>query len=210
MNNCRYQNVYIYSTASERIVNTLEFSPHNSPILQISSTDRLRMSANDMTDALKNPHPDVPFVTIGDDTITDLSQLATIFKNKFQKPSAPELVQAPVKAAENKQPSALVQPILTYPMKHNYQTRPTLPANLSQSHNSPLLPRVVTPVVRSVSPPRVPTRAHHLSPRNLSQDNFLYIVIFQSVNSIRYQSVEQQHKTGKFCGTSSHGQGNGI
>jgi hypothetical protein len=44
-------------------------------------------------------------------------------KNKFHKPSALELIQAPVKAAENKQPSALVQPILTSPMKYNYQTR---------------------------------------------------------------------------------------
>jgi hypothetical protein len=50
-------------------------------------------------------------------------QLATIFKNNFQKPLAPELVQAPGKAAEIKKPAALVQPILTSPMKHNYQTR---------------------------------------------------------------------------------------
>jgi hypothetical protein len=104
---------------------------------QISSTDILLVAANDRTGALKNPHPDVPFATIGDDIISALSQLATIFKNNFQKPSAPELIQAPVKAAENKQPSALVQPILTSPMTHNYQTRsqqvsPTLPANVSQ------------------------------------------------------------------------------
>jgi hypothetical protein len=41
------------------------------------------MATKDMTDALKHPHPDVPFATIGDDTITALSQLATIFKNKL-------------------------------------------------------------------------------------------------------------------------------
>jgi hypothetical protein len=62
------------------------------------------MAANEMTGALKDPHLDVHFETIGDDTITELSQLASFFKNKFQKTSAPELVQAPVKAAENKQP----------------------------------------------------------------------------------------------------------
>jgi hypothetical protein len=50
-------------------------------------------------------------------------KLAAIFKNKFQKPLAPELIQAPLKAAENKQPAALVQTILTSPIKHNYQTR---------------------------------------------------------------------------------------
>jgi hypothetical protein len=89
----------------------------------ISSMDRLLMAANDRTNALKHPYPDVPLTSIGDDKTTSLSQLASIFKNKFQNPSAPELVQAPVKAADNKQPSALAEPILTSPMKHNYQTR---------------------------------------------------------------------------------------
>jgi hypothetical protein len=65
------------------------------------------MAANDMDDALKHPHPEVPFSQVGKNTITALAQLATIFKNKFQKPSAPELIQAPLKAAENKQPAAL-------------------------------------------------------------------------------------------------------
>jgi hypothetical protein len=123
MHHYRCQNVYISSKTSKRIVDTLEFFAHNSPMPQISSTDRLLMAANDMTDALKNPHPDVPFAKIGDETITALSQLTTILKNKFQKPSAPELVQAPVKAAENKHPSVLAQPILTSLMKNNYQTR---------------------------------------------------------------------------------------
>jgi hypothetical protein len=35
MHHYRCQNVYISSTASERIVDTLEFSPHNSPMPQI-------------------------------------------------------------------------------------------------------------------------------------------------------------------------------
>jgi hypothetical protein len=144
----------------------------------ISSMDRILMAADDMTDALKHAHPDVPFATIGDDTITALPQLSAIFKNKFQKTSAPELLQAPVKAAENKQPSALDQPILTYPMKHNYQTRsqkasPTNPANVIQSQNSPLLLRVVAPSVRSEAPPKVLARVQNLSPINLSQDDFL-------------------------------------
>jgi hypothetical protein len=69
------------------------------------------MTENDMSDALKHPHPDVPFTTIGDDKIKAISQLATIFKDKFQKPSAPELLQSPIRAAENKQPLAPTQPI---------------------------------------------------------------------------------------------------
>jgi hypothetical protein len=73
MHHYRFQNVYITSTFRERIVDTLEFFPHNSPMLQISSTDRLFVAANDMTETLKHPHPDLPFATVGDDTIIALS-----------------------------------------------------------------------------------------------------------------------------------------
>jgi hypothetical protein len=103
MQHYRCQNVYIASTASRRIVDTLEFFPHNSPMPKISSMDRLILAVNDMADALIHPHPYVLFAIVVDDTITAWSQLATIFKNKSQKPLAPELVQAPGKAAENKQ-----------------------------------------------------------------------------------------------------------
>jgi hypothetical protein len=78
------QNVYITATASERIVETLDFFARNSPMSQISSTDRLLMVANDMTDALKHPHPEVPFATIGYDTSTALTTLAAILKNKLK------------------------------------------------------------------------------------------------------------------------------
>jgi hypothetical protein len=47
------------------------------------------------------------------------------------------------------------------------------PTNLIESQNSPKLPRVVTPAARSAAPPRVPVRARNLSPRNLSQGDFL-------------------------------------
>jgi hypothetical protein len=81
--------VYITATASKCIVDTLDFVPHNSPMPQSSSTDRLIMGAHNMTDALKHLHPEVQFATIGDDTITALAALADIFRNKFQKPVAP-------------------------------------------------------------------------------------------------------------------------
>jgi hypothetical protein len=44
----RCQNVYISATASERIVDTLEFFPRHYQMPQLSSTDRLLMAANDM------------------------------------------------------------------------------------------------------------------------------------------------------------------
>jgi hypothetical protein len=52
MHHYRCQNVYISATASERIVDTIEFFPHNFPMPQLSSTYRLIMAANDMSNAL--------------------------------------------------------------------------------------------------------------------------------------------------------------
>jgi hypothetical protein len=57
MHHYRCQSVYISATASERIVGTLEFFPHNYQMPQLSSTDRLLIDAKDITDALQNPHP---------------------------------------------------------------------------------------------------------------------------------------------------------
>jgi hypothetical protein len=172
MHHYRFQNVYISSTASERIVDTLEFFPHNSPMPQLSSTYRLIMVANDMSNTLKNPHPEVPFAQVGDDTIAALTKLAEILKNKFQKVQAPGLSNAPAKAAENKRPAALSQPILTSTRQHQYQKRSQTTINTGDTTTTPLLPRVVTPMTGRAAPPRVPTRSQNLSPRNLSQDDF--------------------------------------
>jgi hypothetical protein len=54
MHHYRCQNVYIAATVSQRIVDTLEFFPHNYQMSQLPSTDRLLMAAKDMTDTLQN------------------------------------------------------------------------------------------------------------------------------------------------------------
>jgi hypothetical protein len=68
--------------ASERIADTLTLFPHNYQMPQLSSTYRLLMATKDMADALQNPHPAVPFASVGDDTIAALTDLAAIFKLK--------------------------------------------------------------------------------------------------------------------------------
>jgi hypothetical protein len=75
------------------------------------------MAANDMSNALKDLHPEVPFAQVGDDTIEALAKLAEIFKNKFQKVQTPRLSNAPAKTAENKIPADLSHPILTSPLQ---------------------------------------------------------------------------------------------
>jgi hypothetical protein len=140
MHHYRCQFFYISATASKRIVDTLDFFPHDSPIPQLSSTDRLLMAAKDMPNALKHPHPEFKFAHFGDDTITALTHLAEIFKNKFQKPKSPELTHDPLKAAENKRPAALTQPVLTSRMQHKYQTRSQKLIHKKTTSNTPLLP----------------------------------------------------------------------
>jgi hypothetical protein len=43
------------------------------------------MAAKDMTEAFQNPHPDIPFTSVRDDTIKALAALAAIFKLKLQQ-----------------------------------------------------------------------------------------------------------------------------
>jgi hypothetical protein len=80
-------------------------------------------------------------------------------------------MQATLKATENKQPAALAHPILTPPMPHKYQKRSQMPISVNPSRNTPLLTRVVTPMMGHEASPRVPARAQNLSPRNLSEDD---------------------------------------
>jgi hypothetical protein len=172
MHHYRCQNVYILTTASERIVDTLEFFPHNYQMSQLSSTGRLLMAAKDMTDAFQNPHPNVPFASVGDDTIKALADLAAIFKLKLQQ--APSLATPASPATLVQHPSLipLSTQILNSPMPDRRQTRSQTTIHNQDIPDVPLPPRVVTPRTLRHSPLRVPTDSRRLSPCNLSQDDF--------------------------------------
>jgi hypothetical protein len=168
MHHYRCQNVYISTTASDRIVDTLEFFPHNYQMPQLSSTNRLLMSAKDMTDAFQNPHPDVPFACVGDDTTEALSDLASIFKLKLQHAPSPETQASPAKVITR--PILIPSPtqILNSPIPSRQQTRSQTTIHTPDIPDVPLPPRVVTPWSLRASPPRVPNSPQRLSPRNLS------------------------------------------
>jgi hypothetical protein len=172
MHHYRCQNIYISATASERIMDTLKFFPHNYQMPRLSSTDRLIMAANDMTDALQNPHPEAPFTQVGDYTISALTALAEIFKLKLQKVQTPALPAAPPKVALRPCLAESSHQMLASPMPLPRQMRSQTTIYARDITKAPLLPRVVTPVTRTSSPPRVPTRSQNISPRNLSQDAF--------------------------------------
>jgi hypothetical protein len=172
MHHYRCQNVYISTTASERIADTLEIFPHNYQMPQLSSTDRLLMAAKDMTDAFQNPHPEVPFASVGDDTIKALTDLAAIFKLKLQQAQSLATPASPAKVVQ--QPSIIPLPnqISNSPTPDRRQTRSQTTIHTPDIPDRPLPPRIVTPRTLRHSPPRVPTGSQHLSPRNLSQDDF--------------------------------------
>jgi hypothetical protein len=157
MHHCRCQHVYISSTASERIVETLEFFPHNYKIPQLSSTGRLIIAANDMTDAFQNPHPEVPFAQVGDDTISALAKLAAIFKLKLRQTPPPTLPAARPKVTQRPCLAESSNPILASPMHLPRQTRSQTTIHTQDIANAPLPLKVVTPRTLNPSPPRVPT-----------------------------------------------------
>jgi hypothetical protein len=109
MHHYRCQNVYISTSASDRIVDTLEFFPHNYQMPQLLSTNRLLMAAKDMMDALQNPHPEAPFASVGDDTIKAPTDLAAIFKLKLQQAPSP-VTQA--------SPATIIQHQTSFPSQH--------------------------------------------------------------------------------------------
>jgi hypothetical protein len=153
-------------------VDTLELFPHNYQMPQLSSTDRLLMAAKDMPDALQNPHPEVPFASVGDDTIDALADLAAIFKLKLQQAPSLATPASPAKVVPRSSLIPSSTQILNSPMPNRRQTRSQTTIHTQNIPNVPLPPRVVTPWTLRHSPPRVPTGSRRLSPRNLSQDDF--------------------------------------
>jgi hypothetical protein len=194
MHHYRCQNVYISTTASERIVETLEFFPHNYQLPQLSSTDRLLMAAKDLTDALQNPHPAVPFASVGDDTIAALTDLAAIFKLKLQQAPSPATQASPPKVVAR--PSLFPPPnqILNSPMPVRRQTRSHTTIHTQDTPNVPLPPRVVAPLILRQSTPRVPTGSQRLPPRNLSQDDFCGMDSARMAISLGNNHWSQRHQ----------------
>jgi hypothetical protein len=194
MHHYQCQNVYISAKASERIVDTLEFFPHNYQMPQLSSTNRLLVAAKDMMDSLQNTHPEVPFASVGDDTILALAELAAILKLKLhQNPShnhhnvPPPVFQRLCLAESSDQ-------TMNSPMPVSRQMRSQMKIHTQYIPNVPLPLRVVTPQTLRPSPPRVPTHSRRLSPCNLSQDNFCGMNTANMAMSLGHNHWYRQHQ----------------
>jgi hypothetical protein len=194
MHHYRCQNIYITTTTSDRIVDTLEFFPHNYQMPQFSSTDRLLMAAKDMTDAFRNPHPDVPFTNVGDVTITALADLAAIFKLELQQAPSHATQASPPKVVQRPSNIPLSTQLLNSPMSDRRQTRSQKTIHTQYLPTGPLPPRVVTPRTLCHSSPRVPTSSRRLSPRNLSQNDFCGMDIAHMAIALGSNHWSQRHQ----------------
>jgi hypothetical protein len=157
------------------------------------STDRLLVAAKDMTDALQNPHLEVPFASVGDDTIAALTDLAAIFKLKIQQTLSPATEAAPAKIFQRPSLAPSSAQIRNSPMPIRRQTRSQTTVHTQDIPNVPLPPRVVTPRTLCQSPTRVPTGSQRLTPRNLSRDDFCGMDSAHMAISIGHNHWSQQH-----------------
>jgi hypothetical protein len=127
------QNVYISTTASDRIVDTLELFPHNYQMPQLSSTDRLLMGAKDMKDTFQNPHPKAHFASVGDDNVKALADLAAIFKLKLQQ--APSHVTQASPATLIQRPNLIPLPTPNLYLTHAQQAANEITGDNSHSRH---------------------------------------------------------------------------
>jgi hypothetical protein len=90
----RCYTVYITNTRSSRIVETVDFFPHQFKIPFPSSSDLATQAAAEITHALLNPQPSGPFCQVSDEQAIALRKLATIFeaskRNKVSKKLTPQ------------------------------------------------------------------------------------------------------------------------
>jgi hypothetical protein len=194
MHHYRCQNIYISTTASDRIMDTLELFPHNYQMPQLSSTDRLLMAAKDMTDAFRNLHPEIPFASVRDDTIQALTDLAAIIKLKLHQAPPPATQAGPAKGVPRSSPIPSSTQILNSPTTYRRQTRSQTTIHTQTIPNWSLPPRVVTPQTLRPSPPRVPTGSQRLSPRNLSQDDVCRMDSARIEISLGNNHLSQRHQ----------------
>jgi hypothetical protein len=152
------------------------------------------MAAKDMTDALQNPNPEVPFTRIGDDIVSALAELAAIFKLKLRQNPLPTLPAAHPRVTQRPCLDESSNPRLASPMPLMRQTRAHATIHTQDLTNSPLPPRVVTPRKLGPSPPRVPTCSHRLSPRNLSRNDFIGMDTAHKAIALGDKHWSQQHQ----------------
>jgi hypothetical protein len=143
----------------------------------------------------QNPHPDVPFASVGDDTIEAVTELAAIFKLKLGQPPSPATQASRAKVVPRSSLIPSSTQILNAPIPNRRQTRSQTTIHTHDIPNVPLPLRVFTPWTLRQSPPRVPTGSQGLSPQNLSQDDFFRMDSAHMAIALGNNYWSQRHHT---------------
>jgi hypothetical protein len=156
------------------------------------------MAAKYMTDALQNPDLEVPFASVGDDTISALAELAAKFKLKLHQTPSPTPQAVPPPVFQRPCLAESSDQIMNSPMPASRETRSQTTIHTQDIPNVPLPPRVVTPRTLRQSPPGVPTCSRRLSLRNLSQDDFCGMDTTNMAIALRDNHWYRQHQANFF------------
>ena len=132
----RCHTVYITKTRAERIARTVEFFPHDIMMPATSSTDNAITAARMLAEALLNPIPASPFITLGTEQMRAVSKLAELFQ------------------------CTIPAPIATTPEEHS-RTLPTTPPSLPRVPTArPPTATSTPPQLIGATSPRVQVREH--------------------------------------------------
>jgi hypothetical protein len=158
----RCYTVYITKTRSSRVVETVEFFPHEFKLPFPSSSERATQAAADITHALLHPQPAGPFCQVGDEQAIALKRLADIFGSAKLKREKKKLT--PQDEVENNAP-------------HRVQTKVSPPRvthlqNIISPHSTPNSHRREQTPHRRMVTPQTPHGMVRRSARqqDLSQD----------------------------------------
>ena len=81
----RCYQIYIPKTQGTRVCDTVEFFPTHCKMPNVSANDAAIYAASNLIKTLTKPQPPDSFLSIGDDQIVALRQLATIFQHSITK-----------------------------------------------------------------------------------------------------------------------------
>eukprot|EP00957_Ditylum_brightwellii_P032889 2493578-Ditylum_brightwellii.AAC.1 len=76
--------VYIPTTHSERVADTVELFPTTARMPKTSSADAATRAVLDLIKAIEHPHPTTPFPNIGNAQMSALRTLSDIFHQALQ------------------------------------------------------------------------------------------------------------------------------
>jgi hypothetical protein len=164
----RCYTVYITNTRSSRIVETVEFFPHQFKIPFPSSSDLATQAATELTHALLNPQPAGPFFQVGDKQAIALRKLATIFE--ASKPNKVNKQLTPQNEVENNAPQG-VQPTVSPPRVDTQNPNQMPIQHIISPHSTPNSHRrQPTPHRRVATPQSHGMVRRSARQHNLSQD----------------------------------------